>query len=51
MAMKLCKVASNWYNIYKDICKIQGRILGNFEHTGCSEPNGKLALGVLPSAL
>ena len=39
------------YTIYKDICKVQVRSLGIFEHTGRDEPHGLLGLGVLPTAL
>ena len=50
MAMKWGPVAVNAYTIYRDICKVQVRSLGIFEHTGCSEPPGQLGLGVLRTA-
>ena len=32
-----------------DICEVQMRSLGIFEHTLCSEPHGQLGIGILPT--
>ena len=40
MAMKWGPVARNGHTVYGDICKVQVRSLGIFEHTGCGEPHG-----------
>ena len=40
MALKLGLVERNGDTIYRDICKVQVRSLGIFEHTGLSEGLG-----------
>ena len=40
MAMQLGPVASNGYTIYRDICRVQVRSIGIFEHTWRSEAHG-----------
>ena len=50
MAMQWGQVALNGYTIYRDLCKVQVRSLGIFEHTWRGEPHGQLGLGVLPTA-
>ena len=40
MAAKWGAIASSGYTIYRDVCKVQVRSLGIFEHVGRSEAHG-----------